>query len=68
MQMGELRDIVKRRHAMRKGLEASNQYDLPGESFRDEAGHAPRLVGLLIAETAVLMLWLMAVWAVGGLG
>ena len=68
MQMGELRDIVKRRHAMRQGLEASNQYDLPEESFRDEASRASRLVGLLIAEAAVLMLWLMAVWAVGGLG
>jgi hypothetical protein len=68
MQMGKLRDIVKRRHATRKGLEASSQYDLPEESFRDEASRASRLVGLLIAEAAVLMLWLMAVWAVGGLG
>lgn len=66
--MGELRDIVKRRHAMRKEHEASNQYDLPEKSLRDEASRAPRLVGLLIAETAVLMLWLMAVWAVGGRG
>ena len=67
MQMGGLREAIKRHRAMRKGLKASNQYDLPGEPSGDEADHAPRLVALLVAEAMFLMLWLAAVWAVGGL-